>query len=54
MIEKTKVSPANTAKSLRTTIPMSVVKMFELTKDSRLIWDIDVNNGIKVTIRKDV
>ena len=54
MIETTKVTHANTAKSLRTTIPMSVVKMLELTEESKLIWDIDVTNGIKVTIRKDM
>ena len=52
VIETTKATPANTAKSLRTTMPMSIVKMFEPDENSYIEWHVDVKNNIIVTIRK--
>ena len=53
MVETTKLTPANTAKSLRTTVPMPILKQLELTESDYLDWDMDkVNNEWVVTIRK--
>ena len=52
MIETTKVTPANTARSLRTTIPISIVKMFDLDENSHIEWHIDIKNKVTITIKK--
>ena len=53
MVETTKLTPANTAKSLRTTVPMPILKQLDLTENDRLDWDMDkIDNEWVVTIRK--
>ena len=52
-MDTTKLTPANTAKSLRTTVPMSIVKQLKLTEGDYLSWELDKEDGEWiVTIRK--
>ncbi len=52
-METTKLTPANTAKSLRTTVPMSIVRQLDLKEGSYLDWELDKTDGEWiVTIRK--
>ena len=46
----------NKGESLRTTVPMSVVKQFGLTEDDKLDWQIKVEGGelaIQIKILKN-
>ena len=53
MVETTKLSSANTAKSLRTIVPRHIVKQMNLKQGDHLDWDIDkVKNGWIAIIRK--
>lgn len=53
MVESTKLQAANVAKSLRATVPMSIVKQLELNEGDYLDWDMDKDtNGWFVTVRK--
>lgn len=36
---------ASKSQSLRTTVPMSIVKQFELTEEDKLDWILKVDNG---------
>ncbi len=36
---------ASKSQSLRTTVPMSIVKQFNLTEDDKLDWILKVENG---------
>lgn len=52
-METTKLTPANTARSLRTTVPMSIVKQLGLNEGDSLNWELDKDNGEWiVTVRK--
>ena len=53
MVETTKLTPANTTKSLRTTVPMPILKQLDLTENDYLDWSLDkVDNEWIITIRK--
>ena len=41
MVESTKLQAANVAKSLRTTVPMPIVKQLRLNEGDYLDWDMD-------------
>lgn len=46
----------NKGESLRTTVPMSIVKQFGLTEDDKLDWQIKVESGeltIQIKILKN-
>ena len=46
MVEVTKLTPATTKKeSLRTTVPRSIVKQFDLTSGDTLEWKLEVREG---------
>ena len=45
MVESTKLVPANLAKSLRTTVPMAIVKQLNLEEGDYLDWDMDKNDN---------
>jgi antitoxin component of MazEF toxin-antitoxin module len=46
MVEVTKLTPATTKKeSLRTTVPRSIVKQFDLTSGDSLEWKMEVREG---------
>lgn len=49
----TSLTPAKTKSvSLRTTVPMSIVKQFGLTAKDKLIWKLKVENGELVILIK--
>ena len=51
MSEKTKLFLADRSKlSLRTTIPISIVKQWDLTKDDYLDWSWEIHKGEQVMI----
>ena len=55
MVETTKLTPANIANSLRTTVPMSIVKQLKLEQGDQLDWDLDKEDKmwiVKVTKRE--
>ena len=53
MVESTKLQSANIAKSLRATVPMSIVKQLELNEGNYLEWDLDKDSkGWVVKVRK--
>ena len=53
MVELTKLVSANVAKSLRATIPMSIVKQLDLKKGDYLAWNLDKDKkGWIITVRK--
>lgn len=53
MVETTKISLANTAKSLRTIIPIHIIKQLNLQQGDHINWDLDkVNNMWIATITK--
>ena len=41
MVESTKLQAANIAKSLRATVPMSIVRQLELNEGDYLDWKMD-------------
>ena len=45
MIKITKLTAANTSRSLRTTVPSSVVKALDLTSNSYLSWNVVKKEG---------
>ena len=45
MTEKTNLVLANKSKSLRTTIPVSVVRQFKLAVKDQMAWDLKVIDG---------
>jgi antitoxin component of MazEF toxin-antitoxin module len=46
MSEVTKLTPATSKKeSLRTTVPRSIVKQFDLTSEDSLEWKLEVREG---------
>ena len=45
MVEITKVSLANNSKSLRVTIPMSIVRQFEMDENYSLEWKLVTRNN---------
>lgn len=52
MTEYSKLAPANLATSLRTTIPMSLVRHYGLKAGDRIQWDMETRDGqIVVVIR---
>ncbi|MCY4491506.1 MAG: AbrB/MazE/SpoVT family DNA-binding domain-containing protein [Thaumarchaeota archaeon] len=52
-MDTTKLVPANMANSLRTTVPMSIVKQLNLKQGDSLEWSMDkVNNRWIVSVRK--
>lgn len=50
MTDITKLTPANTVNSLRTTVPSRIVRDLGLTRDSHLKWDV-MRNGDEVSVR---
>ena len=53
MVETTKLTPANIANSLRTTVPMAIVRQMGLSGGDRLEWEMDKIGGEWIaTIRK--
>ena len=50
MTETTKLQAANVAKSLRATVPMSIVKQLELNEGDYLEWDMDKQNNTWIVI----
>ncbi|RNJ79781.1 MAG: AbrB family transcriptional regulator [Nitrosopumilus sp. B06] len=55
MMETTKLTPANISKSLRTTIPIQIIRQMKLETGDRIEWDLDkVGNMWIATIRKMV
>ena len=55
MGEKTTLTLAATGKeSLRTTVPMSVVKQFNLTSGEKLDWTFDIKEGSMIVIIRPV
>ena len=53
--ETTKLTLAKTeSTSLRTTVPMSIVRQFNLKTGDRLSWKIDIKNGELVVIVKPI
>jgi bifunctional DNA-binding transcriptional regulator/antitoxin component of YhaV-PrlF toxin-antitoxin module len=53
--ETTKLTLAKTeSTSLRTTVPMSIVRQFNLKTGDRLGWKIDIKNGELVVIVKPI
>lgn len=46
MIKITKLTAANTSRSLRTTVPSSVVKALDLSADSYLSWNVVQKEGV--------
>ena len=51
-METTKLVAANTAKSLRATVPMSIVKQLDLKEGQHLGWELDKDgNGWFVVVR---
>jgi bifunctional DNA-binding transcriptional regulator/antitoxin component of YhaV-PrlF toxin-antitoxin module len=53
--ETTKLTLAKTAStSLRTTVPMSIVRQFTLKTGDKLSWKIDIKNGELVIVVRPV
>lgn len=52
MTEYTKLVTANTATSLRTTVPMSLVRHFGLKVGDRIKWDLESRGGDIVVVVK--
>lgn len=51
--EVTTLSPANdTSKSLRTTVPASIVRHYKLSKGDKLDWNFKSENGEVVVVVK--
>jgi bifunctional DNA-binding transcriptional regulator/antitoxin component of YhaV-PrlF toxin-antitoxin module len=44
----------NTSKSLRTTVPMGIIKQFDLKEGDKLSWRLDVKNGKMVIVIEPV
>ena len=54
MAETTKLQAANIAKSLRATVPMSIVKQLDLNEGDYLEWNMDKDSkGWFVIVRKE-
>ncbi len=45
---------ASKSQSLRTTVPMSIVKQFGLTEDDKLDWILKVDNGELAIVIKPI
>ena len=45
MVETTKLSLANTSKSLRTIVPIHITKQMKLKQGDHLDWDLDKENN---------
>lgn len=53
MVETTKLTPANTSKSLRTTVPIGIIRQMNLTEGDKLKWELDKVGGSWIaTIQK--
>ncbi len=55
MVETTKLSQANTAKSLRTIVPIHIVNQMGLSQGDQIDWELDKEGSqwmAKVTKRK--
>lgn len=48
MAKTTKLTLANAIKSLRTTVPMTIIKQFNLNEDSILKWSAVAKNNVLV------
>ena len=52
---ETKLVPANTSRSLRTTVPSEVIKALGLKEGCQVVWEIVPNGkkfGVRVSFRK--
>lgn len=45
MIGSTRLTPANTSATLRTTVPIALVRMLNLKEGSVLEWDVEIRDG---------
>jgi hypothetical protein len=45
---------ASKSQSLRTTVPMSIVKQFQLTEEDKLDWILKVDNGELAIVIKPI
>ena len=45
MMTKTKLATANASSTLRTTVPMTLVKMLELAPGDELEWHAEIGDG---------
>ena len=55
MAEKTKLTKATTkSKSLRTTIPMGIVKQFNLSEADEIDWEIRAEDGELIIVVRPV
>ena len=50
MITKTKLTPANASKTLRTTVPMALVRLLDLEPGSELEWHAEIRDS-EIAIR---
>lgn len=50
MIGTTKLTPANSTRTLRTTVPIALVRMLGLKEGSLLEWDMEIKDGKMVVL----
>ena len=50
MIAATRLTPANASATLRTTVPIALVRMLNLKEGSMLEWDIEIRDGKMVVL----
>lgn len=50
MIAATRLTPANASATLRTTVPIALVRMLNLKEGSMLEWDVEIRDGRMVVL----
>ena len=50
MIGTTRLTPANASATLRTTVPIALVRMLNLREGSVLEWDVEIRDGQMVVL----
>ena len=50
MIGTTRLTPANASATLRTTVPIALVRMLNLKEGSMLAWDVEIRDGQMVVL----
>ena len=54
MIGSTKLTPANAACTLRTTVPIALVRLLNLKEGCLLEWDMEVRDGKMLVLVRPV
>lgn len=54
MIGTTKLTPANSTHTLRTTVPIALVRMLSLKEGSLLEWDMEIKDGKMVVFVRPI